>query len=214
MQIGVYELGQLGTNSYLLYPESGKGAILIDAPLEAAEAIPARLEKDGRKLSAILLTHGHWDHLWDAGKLQKLTGAKLYAGARGKELVESPEFQKKHLFAGSDFDAAKIDRAVSDGDVLEICGVKIKCFEAEGHCPGSIVYYIDQKQKKYLFAGDVIFEGSVGRADLWGGDFSELEKSIREKIYTLPDDTFILPGHGGCTSVGAEKRSNAFVRAK
>ena len=149
MNITTYELGQLGTNSYLLYPDNTDLAILVDAPLDAAEEIPARLDADGKKLAAILLTHGHWDHLWDAGALQKRTGAKLYAGAIGRELVESPEFQQKNLYAQSDFDAAKIDVPVKDGDTLDIAGLKIKCFEAEGHCPGSIVYYTDDGEHKY-----------------------------------------------------------------
>lgn len=211
MNITTYELGQLGTNSYLLYPDNTDLAILVDAPLDAAEEIPARLDADGKKLAAILLTHGHWDHLWDAGALQKRTGAKLYAGAIGRELVESSEFQQKNLYAQSDFDAAKIDVPVKDGDTLDIAGLKIKCFEAEGHCPGSIVYYTDDGEHKYLFAGDVLFSGSVGRSDLWGGDFSKLEKAIKTRIYTLPDETIVLPGHGEATTVEIEKRSNPYV---
>ncbi|WYJ08237.1 MBL fold metallo-hydrolase [Opitutia bacterium KCR 482] len=211
MNITTYELGQLGTNSYLLYPDNTNLAILVDAPLDAAEEIPARLDADGKKLAAILLTHGHWDHLWDAGALQKRTDAKLYAGAIGRELVESPEFQQKNFYAQSDFDAAKIDVPVKDGDTLDIAGLKIKCFEAEGHCPGSIVYYTDDGEHKYLFAGDVLFSGSVGRSDLWGGDFSKLEKAIKTRIYTLPDETIVLPGHGEATTVEIEKRSNPYV---
>lgn len=211
MNITTYELGQLGTNSYLLYPDNTNLAILVDAPIDAAEEIPARLDADGKKLAAILLTHGHWDHLWDAGALQKRTGAKLYAGAIGRELVESPEFQQKNFYAQSDFDAAKIDVPVKDGDTLDIAGLKIKCFEAEGHCPGSIVYYTDDGEHKYLFAGDVLFSGSVGRSDLWGGDFSKLEKAIKTRIYTLPDETIVLPGHGEATTVEIEKRSNPYV---
>lgn len=213
MNITTYELGQLGTNSYLLYPDNTNLAILVDAPLDAAEEIPARLDADGKKLAAILLTHGHWDHLWDAGALQKRTDAKLYAGAIGRELVESPEFQQKNFYAQSDFDAAKIDVPVKDGDTLDIAGLKIKCFEAEGHCPGSIVYYTDDGEHKYLFAGDVLFSGSVGRSDLWGGDFSKLEKAIKTRIYTLPDETIVLPGHGEATTVEIEKRSNPYVSA-
>lgn len=213
MKINTYELGQLGTNCYLLYPDNTNQAIVVDAPLEAAEEIHARLKADGKTLAAILLTHGHWDHLWDAGELRKITGAKLYAGARGKELVESPEFQRKNLYAESDFEAAKIDVPVKNGDVLDIAGLKIKCFEAEGHCPGSIVYFVDDGNLKYLFAGDVIFAGSVGRSDLWGGSYAELERSIREKIYTLPEETAIFCGHGEPTTVEIEKRSNPYVRA-
>ena len=102
---------------------------------------------------------------------------------------------------------------VKNGDVLDIAGLKIKCLEAEGHCPGSIVYFVDDGNLKYLFAGDVIFAGSVGRSDLWGGNYAELERSIREKIYTLPEETAIFCGHGEPTTVEIEKRSNPYVRA-
>ena len=97
MKISLYELGQLGTNTYLLYPDNSDQAILIDAPLEASEEIPVHLKDDGRTLSAILMTHGHWDHTWDAGPLQKKTGATLYAGEKGRMLIEDPSFQKKKL---------------------------------------------------------------------------------------------------------------------
>ena len=213
MKISLYELGQLGTNTYLLYPDNSDQAILIDAPLEASEEIPVHLKDDGRTLSAILMTHGHWDHTWDAGPLQKKTGATLYAGEKGRMLIEDPSFQKKNLFAQAEYESATIDVIAKDGMEFEVAGVKIKSFEAEGHCPGSVLYYIEDGDKKYLFAGDVIFQGSVGRSDLWGGDYAVLEKSIKEKIYTLPDDTIIFPGHGEPTTVGFEKKSNPFVRA-
>ena len=132
MKINTYELGQLGTNCYLLYPDNTNLAIVVDAPLEAAEEIPARLKADGKKLAAILLTHGHWDHLWDAGELQKITGAKLYAGAKGRELVESPEFQRQNLYAESDFGATKIDVPVRDGDTLDM-GTRIDYMGAAAH---------------------------------------------------------------------------------
>lgn len=213
MKISLFELGQLGTNTYLLYPDNSDEAIVVDAPLEAAGEIPVHLKDAGRKLSAILMTHGHWDHTWDAGPLQKKTGATLYAGEKGKQLIEDPNFQKKNLYAPSEYESAKVDVIAKDNMEFEVAGVKIKSFEAEGHCPGSILYYIEDGDKKYLFAGDVIFQGSVGRSDLWGGDYSVLEKSIKEKIYTLPDDTIIFPGHGEPTTVGFEKKSNPFVRA-
>lgn len=84
---------------------------------------------------------------------------------------------------------------------------------SRGALPGSIVYYTDDGEHKYLFAGDVLFSGSVGRSDLWGGDFSKLEKAIKTRIYTLPDETIVLPGHGEATTVEIEKRSNPYVSA-
>ena len=211
MKIFGFSLGQLGTNAYLLFKEGEKEAVLIDAPMDAAEVVPQFLRKHDLKLAAILLTHGHWDHIWDAAKLKEITGAKIYAAEDGKRLIEEPDFQNKYL-PGASFEPAKIDEFIKDGQTLKIAKLKIKVLEAPGHCPGSVVFYVKEKDSGYLFAGDVIFEESVGRTDLWGGSFDVLKKSILDKIYTLPDDTAIFPGHGGATSVEREKKTNPFVR--
>lgn len=210
MRIYQFELGPLDTNAYLIIPDSG-GAILIDAPEGAAQTVSKVLEKENRKLEAILLTHCHWDHSWDAAELSKSTGAKIYAGEEGRALLENEGFQANY-FSPQNMRTAKIDKFPKDGETLNISGLKIKCYEAPGHCPGSILYYIQDAGGGSLYAGDLIFQESVGRADLWGGDYSELKKSIRAKIYTLPGDTKIFPGHGPATSVAHEKANNPFVR--
>ena len=106
----------------------------------------------------------------------------------------------------------KVSETLRGGLEKSCAKLKIKVLEAPGHCPGSVVFYVKEKDGGYLFAGDVIFEESVGRTDLWGGSFDVLKKSILDKIYTLPDDTAIFPGHGGATSVEREKKTNPFVR--
>lgn len=131
MEILTLPLGQLETNSYLILPDNSDSAVLVDAPFGAASAIPSILEKHGRKLAAILLTHGHWDHIWDTAALAESTGAKIYAGEEGSQLVENPKFQLQYFSLG-DFAGAKIDVFPKDGMELEIAGMKIKCFEAPG----------------------------------------------------------------------------------
>ena len=211
MEILTLPLGQLETNSYLILPDDSDSAILVDAPYEAATAIPAVLEKRGRKLVAILLTHGHWDHIWDTAALAAATGAKVYAGEDGRQLIENPESQLQYMFSFGNFDGAKIGVFPKDGMELEIAGLKIKCFEAPGHCPGSIIYYMkDSDGRGILFAGDVIFADSIGRTDLWGGSYAALEKSIKEKIFTLPANTVIYPGHGEPTTVAHERQYNPY----
>jgi len=211
MKIYKYELGQLGTNSYLIHDETSSSAVLIDCPFEAAQIIPQELNRLGLKLSAILLTHGHWDHIWDVAELSQKTGAKIYAADGGRKLIEDPSFQAEHLLGSLDIKGAKVDVMPKDNDTFTLAGLKIKCISADGHCPGSIVYYI--QDQSVAFVGDVIFQESVGRADLWGGDFQKLTKNIKEKLYTLPDNTVLYPGHGEATSVGYEKSNNPFVRA-
>lgn len=210
MEILTLPLGQLETNSYLILPDNSDSAVLVDAPFGAASAIPSILEKHGRKLAAILLTHGHWDHIWDTAALAESTGAKIYAGEEGRQLVENPKFQLQYFSIG-DFAGAKIDVFPKDGMELEIAGMKIKCFEAPGHCPGSIIYFVkDSGGRGVLFAGDVIFADSIGRTDLWGGSYAALEKSIKEKIFTLPASTVIYPGHGEPTTVAHERQYNPY----
>ncbi len=210
MKIHAFQLGQIGTNAYLVLPDNTDEAILVDCPLEASDEIPIFLEKVGRKLSAILLTHGHWDHVWDTCSLASKTGAKVYASKFGTSLIENADFQREVLFADYDLKSAKIDVKISDGDVFEIAGLKIKCSEVFGHSPDSIAYYIESEG--VIFVGDALFDGSIGRTDLWKGDFPTLEKSIKEKLYCLPDETVVLCGHGNSTTIAKEKASNPFVR--
>ena len=151
MEILTLPLGQLETNSYLILPDNSDSAVLVDAPFGAASAIPSILEKHGRKLAAILLTHGHWDHIWDTAALAESTGAKIYAGEEGRQLVENPKFQLQYFSLG-DFAGAKID----------------------------------------------------------GGSYAALEKSIKEKIFTLPASTVIYPGHGEPTTVAHERQYNPY----
>ncbi len=212
MKIFDFQLGPIETNCFLVFPDEGDGAILIDAPEEAAREIPAFLEKHGRRLSAILLTHGHWDHVWDAAELKRITGAKIYASKEGAPFIESPDTQKGFLFGRDAFEAAKIDVFPEDGETLEIADVKVKCLLANGHCAGSLVYAFEGEAPQKAFVGDVIFKNSIGRYDFPTGNFDTLAKSIRGKIYTLPDDAILIPGHGPITTVGEEKHNNAFVR--
>ncbi len=212
MEIISYQLGQIGTNAYLILPKNSDEALLVDCPMGAASTISKKLKSISRKLSAILITHGHWDHIWDVHQLAASSGAKVYASKYGSPLIEDADFQREVLFADDGLKSAKIDVKVGDGDVLEIAGLKIKCMEVFGHSPDSIAYYVDADGIGAVFTGDALFAGSIGRTDLWEGDFATLEKAIKTKLYTLPDDTSVLPGHGPESEIGFEKKHNSFVR--
>lgn len=212
MRIEIFPLGPIDTNAYLVSNPETRAAVLIDAPFGAAQTIGAQLEKEGLKLEAVLLTHGHWDHIGDAAKIAELCKVPIVAGEGSRGIIEDPQLQQRYLFAGDELEPAKVDVCPEDGRILEYAGLKIKCIAVDGHCPGSIAYVIEDGGKTYAFVGDLIFQNSVGRTDLWGGDFQTLAQSVK-KIYSLPDETEILCGHGEPTTVGIEKQTNPFVRA-
>ena len=211
MQVETLPLGPIDTNAYVVRANGSSEAIVIDAPFDAEEEIPPFLQENDLSLKAIILTHGHWDHIGGAAKLAAQFDAPIIAGEDGKELYDA-EFQMRHMYLSTPIDDTKIAVYAHDGDTLEYAGLKIKCLEVPGHCPGSFAYLISDGDETCLFSGDLIFENSVGRTDFWRGDFATLENSIKQKIYTLPDSTVIYPGHGIFTYVGDEKKQNPFVR--
>ncbi len=203
------ELGPIGTNAYLLWEEEGREAVLVDAPPGCAEAVEPLLDSHGLVLREIWLTHGHWDHMIGAADLAG-EGVEVLGHREDRMLFEQPAVMATFAMPGLDFKPIGISRWIEEGDELELWGRRVAILHCPGHCPGNVVFWMEEE--RICFVGDVIFAGSVGRADLPGGDFSVLERSIREKIYNLPAETALLPGHGPDTSVSAELRSNPFVR--
>lgn len=210
MEIEIYELPPIGTNAYLLWDKAREEAVLFDAPAQAWETIEPVLKQHNCKLSALYLTHGHFDHMFGAAAVAE-HGAKVYAHKDDAEMLENVDRQMEMFMPGTKVPPVAVDKWLEAGQDIEILGRSVEVRHAPGHCPGSLVFYF--KDEGFAIVGDVIFAGSVGRADLPGGSFPVLEKSIREQIYTLPNETRLLPGHGPDTTVGSEKQSNAFVRA-
>jgi glyoxylase-like metal-dependent hydrolase (beta-lactamase superfamily II) len=203
------ELGPIGTNAFLLWEDGGNQAVLVDAPPGCAEEVVPLLERSGLTLGAIWLTHGHWDHMAGASELTG-DGIEVLGHLEDKMLFEKPEVMSAFAMPGTDFKPVRITRWIEEGDELDLWGRKVSVFHCPGHCPGNVVFWVEEEG--ICLVGDVIFSGSIGRSDLPGGDFSVLERSIREKIYLLPPETNLLPGHGPDTSVKIERESNPFVR--
>jgi len=209
VQVFTYSLPPLGTNAYLLMAPDREDAVLIDAPPTAWEAIAPQLAKSKRKLAAVLLTHGHWDHMADAAAC-RAGGAAIYAHQADLEWIKNPMMQADFMIPDLEIVPAKVDHFLTHGQMLEVAGIKFEVRHVPGHAPGNVLFY--SAEMKAAYVGDVIFAGSVGRADLPGGDWDVLENSIRTQVYTLPGDTVIFPGHGPKTTVAKERASNPYVK--
>ncbi|MBD3340311.1 MAG: MBL fold metallo-hydrolase [Candidatus Lokiarchaeota archaeon] len=197
-------VGQMAVNCYLIGCEQTKRAAIID-PGDEMKSILGAIQEKGLTLTKILLTHGHVDHLTQLHALKAKTGAEVSMHQKDEFLLS--DVQQHAMFFGlPDPGTPKPDRFLEDGDVIDIGNTKVNVLHTPGHSPGSVTFHVDNR----LFVGDLIFAGSIGRTDLPGGDYDNLMKSVRTKIFTLPDSTIIYPGHGPETTVGREKKSNQF----
>lgn len=209
MEIVALPLPPVQTNAYLLLAPSLGEAVLFDAPLRAMESVTPHLENHGCKISAVYITHGHWDHILDA-HLFNDAGIPVYGHVEDRFLLDDPSVQMRFTLPGLKIHSAKLDGLLTHGQELTILGRSVEVRHVPGHSPGSILFWF--KNEKLVIGGDVLFNGSIGRTDFPGCSFDLLAKSIKEQIYPMPDNTVIYPGHGPSTTVGAEATGNPFVR--
>jgi len=212
-------LGAFQANCYLVTcPQTGE-TIVIDPGAEAPRIMEALagVSAGGRpaKVVSIIVTHGHIDHVGAARVVREETGAPLLVHAADAGMLASPMMNLSALLPGGAGGRIEPDREVDDGERITFGRLALEVRHSPGHSPGGICLVIDREpdQPSICFSGDTLFAGSVGRTDFPGGDWSTLEDSIRRVIYTLPDRTIVLPGHGPETTVGREKRTNPFVGA-
>ena len=193
-------------NTYLLFDEETRNGIIIDTGIDI-DKIERFIKDNNVNLKYILLTHCHYDHITSLIPLKEKTNALVVAGDKGSNNIGDP---KKNLsLQGLGYEIKEIcaDIILKDGDVLELNNLKIKCIYTPGHTECGVCYLVENE----LFAGDTLFLRSCGRWDLPTGDFKTLEKSIKEKLYTLPDETVVHSGHGHDTTIGYEKKYNFCV---
>ncbi|MCR5747411.1 MAG: MBL fold metallo-hydrolase [Lachnospiraceae bacterium] len=201
-------LGPVETNVYFVINDENNECVIVD-PADKAEVIQGRLRQNGLTAKAILLTHGHFDHI--AGISGLINGSEekmpIYAAETEKRLLSDGELNQSLMVYGRSI-TVDVDHYLKDGEEFEAAGISFKCIHTPGHTEGSCCYYIESM--KTLISGDTLFEGSVGRTDLPTGSMKVMMKTIREKILPIADDTEVYPGHGGVTTIGDEKRWNPF----
>ncbi len=201
-------VGPVSTNCYFLINEELKEAFIVD-PGDQAMKLQAHLDKCGVKPVAILLTHGHFDHMMAAESLRDAYQIPIYACAKEKQVLNSASMNLAKGFVRMDY-AMDADIYCKDQDEFSIAGFRVQVLETPGHTPGGCCYYI--ASEGILFCGDTLFAESIGRTDFEGGSYAEICRSIRNQIFVLPDDTICYCGHGDKTTVGHEKERNPYVR--
>jgi glyoxylase-like metal-dependent hydrolase (beta-lactamase superfamily II) len=209
MKIITNVLGMVSTNSYIIV--NGDEALLID-PEESAEYLIKKCEELQVKPVAILLTHGHFDHIGAVNGLKEALKLPVYAGEREKEFMADPNLNGSAKMGRVPVSVAG-DIFLNDGEIIELAGFKIKAIATPGHTAGGICYYFEAGTTQIggtgsVFSGDVLFADSFGRTDFPGGSQKDLADSIINKLFVLPDETRVYPGHGGSTTIGREKKSN------
>lgn len=203
--------GDLQENCYLLWRAGAPEGLVFD-PGGEAEKIAAALKKSGLQPAAFLLTHCHFDHIGALTPLKQLfPAAPIYVPALEEQWLQRPALNLSYFMGGS-ITAPAADRLVKPEDKIAVAGFALRCIHVPGHSPGSTVYLVEAPGgTPHIFAGDTLMRGSIGRGDLPGGaGEAALAAEIRAKLFTLPDETIVHPGHGEETTIGEEKRSNPF----
>jgi len=198
-------VGPLQMNAWLLLDHASSDAALID-PGDEVPRLLKRIDDAGCQLKWLLATHGHFDHVAGAAEVQASVDLPLRLHHADEFLVENMP-QHQALYGLPTSAVPRMQPDLADGDTIALGDCKLQVVTVPGHSPGQVMFVWDN----HAIVGDCLFAGSVGRTDLPGGSFSILEASIRERIYTLPGDTVIHPGHGPDTTVDRERRTNPFV---
>ena len=207
MKIDRFVIGPVGTNCYIVRNDDTDECFVTD-PAACPLELVGHIRKEGLNVKAVLLTHGHFDHIMGLDDFLKEFPVPVYAFSEEKPLLESAElnsslgmFGRPYTFSGAEY--------VGDGQILHIAGFEIRVIHTPGHTAGGCCYYIPAEN--VLISGDTLFRASVGRTDLPTGSMGDLVRSVREKLFVLPEETKVYPGHMEETTIGYEKKYNPFV---
>ncbi|MFH1050136.1 MAG: MBL fold metallo-hydrolase [bacterium] len=208
MEIICVEAGQILTNCYIIIDNNKNNAYVVDTALDSADLLFEIINKRNIRIEGIILTHSHWDHSGDANELRKLTGASVMVHKDDEYRLLRPN-ENTIMLLPSEIDVCQPDRYLNDGDIIKLNEIEFEVRHTPGHTEGGIC--LVNHRDKVVFAGDTIFNQSIGRTDLPGGSTELLLKSIMEKIMTLDDDYTLYCGHGPLTTVGFERLNNPFI---
>lgn len=200
-------LGSVSTNCYFIVNVSNNETVIVD-PADNSAAIESVVLENGLKPQAVLLTHGHFDHIMAAKQVRENYTIPVIACDKEKDVIENSSYNLSSSFGGSII--LEADNYVKDGSILDIAGFSIKVIHTPGHTEGSACYYFSSED--VLISGDTLFCESVGRSDFPTGSSSQIIRSVKEKLMVLPDETIVYPGHGDSTTIEYEKKYNPFCQ--
>jgi glyoxylase-like metal-dependent hydrolase (beta-lactamase superfamily II) len=207
MDVRMFTVGLVQENCFVLWSDGAQSALIVD-PGDEAPRILAAVEELGIPIEAILVTHCHFDHVGAVAPVAEATGAPVYVSEIERPVLA--DIMSYVPFPGfGPYEGYEADHTLKGGERLELAGFEIDVLFTPGHSPGHLTYSIPGERA--IFSGDVLFQGSVGRVDLPGGDWDTLLGSIGTLVESLPEDTTVYPGHMGITSLGAERRTNPFL---
>lgn len=220
MLIAGFPAGPWGTNCYIAATGAGSECIVIDPGKDSAPGVAEIVREHRLKPVAVLLTHGHIDHMWSVTPVAGTYNATAWIHPQDRHLLTDPmagmSRETSQMLLGGDYHWAEPDdvRELGDGNVLELAGLEITVDHTPGHTQGSVTFrtpYGEQDISQLMFSGDLLFAGSIGRTDLPGGDHPTMLRTLSEKVLPLPDDIVVLPGHGEQTSIGRERAVNPYL---
>ena len=200
-------VGPLMSNCYIVWDEKKKQGVIID-PGDDPQDILSRVKDLGITIKYILATHGHFDHVGGVASLRQNLNAEFLAHEKDFFFIEDGKNAANRWNVDIE-QPPKPDRFIKDGEKIKFGEFELEVLHTPGHSPGGVSFLYD----RMLFGGDTLFQGNIGRTDFRQGSFEELSNSIKKRLYTLPDDTIVYTGHGPVTTIGDEKKYNAFVRA-
>jgi len=205
MNYEVIAVGPLETNCYVVYCQDSLECAVVDPGAEA-DRIFQLIARKSLKPALILNTHGHIDHIGANKDIKEKFNIPLYIHSADSPMLENVQQSEMAIFLGA-MDSPSPDHLLNDGDKIKVGKSFLQVIHTPGHSPGSVSFLGDG----FLLSGDTLFFGGVGRTDLPGGSWKDMESSIKNKILTMPDEMIVLPGHGPFTTVGQEKRANPFI---